>query len=207
MAGKSPVRVRDDEKAALKALASGADRAEADRARAILLTLAGWTSGRIAEAFSVRQDTVRIWRSDFISGGVEALKARVAPGPEPLKARAALGWPSRRSAPVAIGPIGPWPASPRRSPARRGDDLKIAAVEGFAPKRGFAWPPAPHLKGRRGRDAVDRIGLRLDCARRKPRPATSASVRRRERSSHPSLSRPRLGQARRGFARAGARTG
>ena len=88
MAGKSPVRVRDDEKAALKALASGADRAEADRARAILLTLAGWTSGRIAEAFSVRQDTVRIWRSDFISGGVEALKARVAPGPEPLKARA-----------------------------------------------------------------------------------------------------------------------
>jgi len=90
MAGKSPVTVRDDQKAALKALASGADRAEADRARAILLTLAGWTSGRIAEAFGVREDSVRLWRSDFISGGVEALKARVAPGPEPLKAQAAL---------------------------------------------------------------------------------------------------------------------
>lgn len=102
MAGKSPVRVRDDEKAALKALASGADRAEADRARAILLTLAGWTSGRIAEAFSVQgQDTVRIWRSDFISGGVEALKARVAPGPEPLKARAAL----RVAEPLLSAPV------------------------------------------------------------------------------------------------------
>ena len=90
MAGKSPVRARDDEEAALEALASGADRAEADRARAILLTLSCWTSGRIAEAFGVRQDTVRLWRSDFISRGVEALKARVAPGPEPLKAQAAL---------------------------------------------------------------------------------------------------------------------
>ena len=90
MAGKSPVTVRDDQKAALKALASGADRAEADRAGAILLTRAGWTSGRIAEAFGVREDTVRLWRGDFISGGVEALKARVAPGPEPLKAQAAL---------------------------------------------------------------------------------------------------------------------
>ena len=90
MAGKSPVAAGDDQKAALKALAGGVDRAEADRARAILLTLAGWTSGRIAEAFGVREDTVRLWRSDFIGGGVEALKARVAPGPEPLKAQAAL---------------------------------------------------------------------------------------------------------------------
>ena len=48
----------------------------------MLLTLAGWTSARIAEAFGVREDTVRLWRSDFMSGGVEALKATVAaPGP------------------------------------------------------------------------------------------------------------------------------
>ena len=40
-----------------------ADRGEADRARALLLTLAGWTSPRIAEAFGVREDTVRLWRS------------------------------------------------------------------------------------------------------------------------------------------------
>ena len=71
-------------------MAAGSDRAEADRARAIVLTLSGWTSARIAEAFGVREDTVRLWRSDFMSGGVEALKASVAPGPVPVKAAAAL---------------------------------------------------------------------------------------------------------------------
>jgi transposase len=72
------------------ALASGPDRAEADRARAVLLTLAGWTSARIAQAFGVREDTVRLWRSDFMRGGVTALKASIAPGPMPVKAEAAL---------------------------------------------------------------------------------------------------------------------
>lgn len=43
--------------------------------------MAGWTSGRIAEAFGVREDTVRLWRSDFMRGGVDALKATVASGP------------------------------------------------------------------------------------------------------------------------------
>ena len=90
MAGKSPVTATDDQRTALKAMAGGADRAEADRARAIVLTLGGWTSARIAEAFGVREDTVRLWRSDFMSGGVDALKASVAAGPAPVKAVAAL---------------------------------------------------------------------------------------------------------------------
>jgi transposase len=71
-------------------LAGSRDRGEADRARAVLLTLAGWTSPWIAEAFGVRQDTVRLWRSDFMSGGVEALRTSVAPGPAPVKSEAAL---------------------------------------------------------------------------------------------------------------------
>ena len=74
----------------MRALAHSRDRGEADRARAILLTLTGWTSQRIAQAFGVREDTVRLWRSDFARGGVEALKATVAPGPVPLKTEAAL---------------------------------------------------------------------------------------------------------------------
>ena len=48
MAGRSPVTATEDQKTALKALAQGADRAEADRARALLLTLDGWTSARVA---------------------------------------------------------------------------------------------------------------------------------------------------------------
>ena len=50
----------------------------------------GWTSPRIAEAFGVREDTVRLWRCDFAAGGVEALKASVASGPAPVKSEAAL---------------------------------------------------------------------------------------------------------------------
>jgi transposase len=90
MAGKSPVEASEEQRGALRALAHARDRGEADRARAILLTLMGWTSQRIAQAFGVREDTVRLWRSDFSHGGVEALKATVAPGPVPLKTEAAL---------------------------------------------------------------------------------------------------------------------
>jgi transposase len=90
MAGKSPVKASDEQRAALESLAASRERGEADRARAMLLTLYGWTSARIAQAFGVREDTVRLWRSDFIRGGAEALKASVAPGPEPVKTRAAL---------------------------------------------------------------------------------------------------------------------
>jgi transposase len=90
MAGKSPVKASDEQRAALECLAGSRERGEADRARAVLLTLAGWTSARIAEAFGVREDTVRLWRSDFMRGGAEALKASIAPGPLPFKTEAAL---------------------------------------------------------------------------------------------------------------------
>jgi transposase len=90
MAGKSPVKATDGQCAALKAMAAGADRAQADRARAILLTLSGWTSADIAEAFGVREDTVRLWRSDFMASGLDALTTSVAAGPVPVKAQAAL---------------------------------------------------------------------------------------------------------------------
>jgi transposase len=90
MGGKSSVAASDDQRVALTALAGSRDRGEADRARAVLLTLAGWSSPRIAEAFGVREDTVRLWRSDFGRGGVDALKASIAPGPLPVKSAAAL---------------------------------------------------------------------------------------------------------------------
>ena len=77
-------------KAELVALSHSRDRGAPDRARAILLTLSGWTSAQIAEAFGVREDTVRVWRSTFMTGGVEALKKSVAPGPPPVKAESAL---------------------------------------------------------------------------------------------------------------------
>lgn len=90
MSGRSPLSTTEAQRAELQALASSRDRGEADRARAVLLTVAGWTSPRIAEAFCVREDTVRLWRSDFMKGGIAALKATVAPGPAPVKSEAAL---------------------------------------------------------------------------------------------------------------------
>jgi len=90
MGDKSPIVASDEQRVALAALAGSRDRGEADRARAVLLTLSGWTSPRIGEAFGVREDTVRLWRSDFVKGGVEALKASVAPGPALVKSAVAL---------------------------------------------------------------------------------------------------------------------
>jgi transposase len=90
MGGRSPVSASEDQRSGLVALAGSRDRGEADRARAILLTLSGWTSPRIGEAFGLREDTVRLWRSDFSRGGVDAVKASVAPGPSPVKSEAAL---------------------------------------------------------------------------------------------------------------------
>lgn len=90
MGGKSLVSASDEQRVGLGSLAGSRDRGEADRARAVLLTLAGWTSPRIAEAFGVREDTVRLWRSDFGRGGVAALQASIAPGPSPVKSLTAL---------------------------------------------------------------------------------------------------------------------
>jgi transposase len=90
MAGKSPIMADEEQRQELMALSHSRDRGEADRARAIVLTLLGWTSGQIAEAFGVREDTVRFWRSAFLRGGIEALKKSVAPGPAPVKAERAL---------------------------------------------------------------------------------------------------------------------
>ena len=52
---ESPVTTSDEQRGGLLALAGARDRGEADRARAVLLTLAGWTSSKIAEAFGVRE--------------------------------------------------------------------------------------------------------------------------------------------------------
>jgi transposase len=90
MAGRSPVSANDEQRRTLVDLGRSRDRAEADRARAILLTLSGWTSSDIAAAFGVREDTVRLWRSTLMRGGVEALRTRIPPGPAPLKAERAL---------------------------------------------------------------------------------------------------------------------
>jgi transposase len=90
MAGRSWIEATAEQRETLRGLAGSSDREEADRARAILLSLDGWTSERIAAAFCVQPDSVRHWRWIFGRDGVAGLRGRKACGPEPVKARAAL---------------------------------------------------------------------------------------------------------------------
>jgi transposase len=90
MASRSSLRATNEQQAALADLARPDVRGEADRARAMLLTLAGWTSGQIAQAFGVTADSVRHWRQWFAEGGIEALRSTLAPGPSPEKGEKAL---------------------------------------------------------------------------------------------------------------------
>ena len=81
MTGKSPLGNRRTTSGADDSCRLAWNRGEQRTVpRAVLLTLAGWTSPRIVfEAFGVREDTVRLWRSDFMNGGVAALKASARP--------------------------------------------------------------------------------------------------------------------------------
>lgn len=90
MAGRSSLVAGAGQVAALRALAGSPVRGEADRARAVLLTLSGWTACEIGEAFGVGEDSVRRWRAWFARGGVDALRSTLAPGPSPERGERAL---------------------------------------------------------------------------------------------------------------------
>lgn len=90
MAGRSSLVATRAQVAELRVLARSDVRGEADRARAVLLTLQGWTSGEVAEAFGVTPDAVRHWRGWFAERGVDALRAGLAPGPNGAKGEQAL---------------------------------------------------------------------------------------------------------------------
>ena len=81
MAMRSRVTASAEQIAELRVLSRSERRDEADRARAILLSLEGWTSEAIGTAFGVTADSVRHWRNWFTTGGVEGLRAAVVPGP------------------------------------------------------------------------------------------------------------------------------
>jgi len=136
MTGKSPPSAPADQRAELALLANSRERGEADRARALLLmlTLVGLTSGRIVQAFGVREGTVRPGRSDFMRGGVEVLKATVAQGPSPVKTAAVL----RVATPLLTEPVAaptcPTGRFPGRAP-RSGRASASVSASRSSPKR------------------------------------------------------------------------
>src|SRR3954452_25587618 len=80
MAGKSKLTADAADQAALRALSKSEQRGEADRARAILLTLEGRKAEETAAVLGVHVSTVRNWRGYFGHGGVAGLRRRPRPG-------------------------------------------------------------------------------------------------------------------------------
>jgi len=81
MGGKTRVTATEEERIELEKLSRSSDRAEADRARALLRTLGGATAEEIGDGLQVRPDQVRRWRMLYRAGGVEALKSKERHGP------------------------------------------------------------------------------------------------------------------------------
>ena len=122
-------------------------RGEADRARAILLTLQDWTSLEVAEAFGVTPDAVRHWRGWFSERGVDALRSTLAPDPSPAKgkqslavAEALLRRPLEDRTNWALPRLRA-EVERRRSPASAANGCEHlgAALERAAEKGGFGW--------------------------------------------------------------------
>src|ERR671920_1170301 len=80
MSGKSKLTADAAEQAVLRDLSKSEHRGEADRARAILLTLEGRRAGEIAAVLGVHVSTVRNWRGYFAHGRVAGLRQRQRPG-------------------------------------------------------------------------------------------------------------------------------
>src|SRR4051812_49893213 len=100
MPGKSKLTADAAEQATLRGLSKSEHRGEADRARAILLTLEGRRAGDIAAILGVHVSTVRNWRGYFAPGGVAGGRG---------------GPPARRGAPHRPPPPGrpaPRPSTP-----------------------------------------------------------------------------------------------
>src|SRR3954451_21359925 len=76
MPGKSELTADAAEQAVLRGLSKSEHRGEADRARAILLTLEGRRAEDIAATLGVHISTVRNWRGYFAHGGVAGLRRR-----------------------------------------------------------------------------------------------------------------------------------
>ena len=176
MAGKSPVAATEEQRRALMALSRSRDRGEADRARAILLTLSGWTSGQIAQAFGVREDTVRFWRSAFITGGIEALKKSVAPGPAAVKAERALAVAEEvLSGPVADRPTGTLPRLADEIETRSGVRISCSRLSVVLRQRGLSAGDGPATPGTAARTRTPWTGRACaeSASKRRPRRATS----------------------------------
>ena len=121
----------------------------------------------------MREDTVRLWRSDFTAGGVAALKASIAPGPPPVKSEAAL----RVATPLleeAVADRRNWTIPRLRAEIDAREGVRISRSQlSKALRKKFRWRRLRRtLKGRHTESEVERVGLRLQLHDSRPKRAT-----------------------------------
>src|SRR5580700_7542406 len=162
--GRSPIVASREQGDGLARLASSRDRAEADRARAVLLTLRGWTKRAHQPSFRrprgcrsrLALDVHALWRR----------RPRLARSQRTSAGEGASGAGRRRGS--LVGACG-GPAELDVAATRLGDrtahgrhNLQVAALGCAAKKGGLSYRRPRHtLKGRQDADAVERVGLRL----------------------------------------------
>jgi transposase len=108
----------------LERLSRSGLRAEADRARAVLWSLAGESSAAIGGRLGVRAEQVRRWRGAVARDGVAALRSRPRPGRTPRKREAALAVAREvLNEPAADGPLWTLARLAREIEERRGKTI------------------------------------------------------------------------------------
>jgi hypothetical protein len=119
----------------------------------VLLTLGGWTSPKVADAFAVWDDMVRLWCSNCANGGVEALKASVAPGPAPVKSEAAL----RVVTPLLEQPVADRPDKQALWPCHRDHPLLTVDDPVVGPSMRLNYAPHTEIRIVPARTILSRI--------------------------------------------------
>lgn len=158
MAGRPRVVATVAEVAELETLSRSPRRDEADRARAILLSTNGWTSGQIARAFGVTPDSVRRWRTWFVAEGADGLRANPQAGAAPVKSEAALALAREvLSAPVTDRPNWTLPRLQAELAARTGLTISKAQISKALKKGGSdgAGPVIACTADRMSRRSID----------------------------------------------------
>jgi transposase len=175
MAGKSPVTTSDEQRAGLLAVAGSRDRSEADRARAVLLTLAGWTSPRIAEAFGVREDTgATLAFSAATPPRMKSLRHRRT-GPAAMKSEAAL----RVVTPLLEAPVADrrnWTIPRLRAEIEARAGVRVSRSQlSKALRKKFRWRRRWHTPQRDARSPARSKGSACVCKCAEPRGRESSA--------------------------------
>lgn len=163
MGGTTSVTATEDERKELEKLSRSPNRAEADRARALLRTLAGATAEEIGRGLQVRPDQVRRWRMQYRAGGVEALRSKDRHGPPARLAETVLPVVKQiLSEPAPPGVVWTVPRIREEIMARTGEQISESWLRVVMVKKGGFAGVGPDTRSKAGKKWMRSNGLDFD---------------------------------------------